>query len=873
MTTPLLARFIPEARELLQVSASGLLKLERNPTDETAINEVFRAVHTIKGSSGLFDALALTRLVHAAEDLLGEVRSDALQIDSALVDMLLDSLDQVGQWIDELERRAALPADADGVAHRMAALLRQRLGSQDGAVDDAPVHAALRGADPAPDGDVSALPPGLLARLPAPACLAAFRRACEGETVHLVRYAPEPGCFFSGTDPLQAIRQVPDALALDIAAAEPWAPLEDLDPYQCNLHLALLTAAPRPEIEQAMRYELDRITIAPIRPRDLVRIEGEASDGPIWDDFRGAASGFLAAGRLDDLRKAVSALRSVAGPTLWRRQALDWLEAALSAGQPDPALLAALVAAAGSGRLDPVPAGPAPVAPAPAPQATDPRQELARSVLASQHRALEHAGYDADRLASVGTVVGNVLLSLGRDADRAAIQAAFEAAREAHSVAPLLSALSAVLAGAPLLRAEAAPALSEAPAQAFAEAAVPAAGGKEPEGRIAAKSLKVDQAKIDLLMNLIGELVVSKNALPFLAKRAEETYASREMSREIKEQYAVIDRLAQEMQGAIMQVRMLPVSEIFDRFPRLVRDLARKLGKRIDLALEGEDTAADKTIIEALGDPLLHIVRNSLDHGIEAPEERRAAGKSATARILLKARQEADSVVIEVQDNGRGIDPARIRSAAITKGVIGQEEADRLSDQEAINLIYRPGFSTAPEVSDLSGRGVGMDVVLTTVEKLGGQVTVSSRLGEGTTTRLALPLSMAVTRIMIVEAAGSLYGVPMDMIVETVRVPRERIRMIKKAETFVLRETIIPLSRLSRLLHLPEQPRGEADAAVLVCHVNGRRAGLIIDNFREGMDVILKPLEGVLTGIGGYAGTTLLGDGRVLLVLDLRELL
>ncbi len=232
----------------------------------------------------------------------------------------------------------------------------------------------------------------------------------------------------------------------------------------------------------------------------------------------------------------------------------------------------------------------------------------------------------------------------------------------------MLSALSAVLDGAPLQRVEAAPAPAEALPQGFAEdaASVPVAG-KEPEGRLAAKSLKVDQAKIDLLMNLIGELVVSKNALPFLAKRAEETYASREMSREIKEQYAVIDRLAQEMQGAIMQVRMLPVAEIFDRFPRLVRDLARKLGKRIDLVLEGEDTAADKTIIEALGDPLLHIVRNSLDHGIEAPEERRAAGKPATARLLLKARQEADSVVIEVQDNGRGIDPARIRAAAVAK--------------------------------------------------------------------------------------------------------------------------------------------------------------------------------------------------------------
>lgn len=883
MTNPLLARFIPEARELLQVSASGLLKLERNPTDETAINEVFRAVHTIKGSSGLFDAMALTRLVHAAEDLLGEVRSDALQIDSALIDMLLDSLDQVGQWIDALERRAALPADADGVAHRMATQLRQRLGSQDDA--GAPAADTRQEADPAPAGAVATVPPALLARLPAAACLDAFRRACGGQAVHLVRYAPEPGCFFNGTDPLLTIQQVPDALALDIAATEPWGPLEDLDPYQCNLHFALLSTAPRPEIEQALRYELDQVTIAAVRPRDLVRIDGAASDGPIWDDFREAASGFLAAGRHDDLRKAVGALRSVAGPMLWRRQALDWLDAALSAGSPDAGLVAALVAAAGSGRLDPAPALPAPAAPAPEPtpkpaaQAADPRQDLARSVLASQHRILERTGYDAERLASVGTVVGNVLLSLGRDADRAAVQAALAEARASRSVAPVLDALSAVLAGAPLQRAEAAPDLAGTLPQTFAEEAAPvaAAAGKEPEGRIAAKSLKVDQAKIDLLMNLIGELVVSKNALPFLAKRAEETYASREMSREIKEQYAVIDRLAQEMQGAIMQVRMLPVAEIFDRFPRLVRDLARKLGKRIDLVLEGEDTAADKTIVEALGDPLLHIVRNSLDHGIETPDERRAAGKSATARILLKACQEADSVVIEVQDNGRGIDPARIRSAAVAKGVVGQEEADRLSAQEAINLIYRPGFSTAAEISDLSGRGVGMDVVLTTVEKLGGQVSVSSRLGEGTATRLALPLSMAVTRIMIVEAAGSLYGVPMDMIVETVRVPRARIRRIKKAETFVLRETIIPLLQLSRLLHLPEQQQqqsqGEDDAAVLVCHVSGRRVGLIIDNFREGMDVILKPLEGVLAGIGGYAGTTLLGDGRVLLVLDLRELL
>jgi two-component system chemotaxis sensor kinase CheA len=256
------------------------------------------------------------------------------------------------------------------------------------------------------------------------------------------------------------------------------------------------------------------------------------------------------------------------------------------------------------------------------------------------------------------------------------------------------------------------------------------------------------------------------------------------------------------------------------------------------------------------------------------PEIRVASGKPAKAKITLKAYQEADCVVIEVGDDGRGIDPVSIRAAAVGKGVIDQAQADRLCDQEAINLIFRPGFSTAAEISDLSGRGVGMDVVRTTVEKLGGRVTVSSKVGEGSQTRLELPLSMAVTRVMIVEAAGGLYGVPMDLIVETVRISTERIHKIKQAEAFVLREKLIPLVRMDVLLGCPARPRADDDAeAVLVCRIEGRHVGLVIDDFRVGVDVVLKPLEGIVARLRGFSGTTLLGDGRVLLVLDLKELL
>lgn len=372
-------------------------------------------------------------------------------------------------------------------------------------------------------------------------------------------------------------------------------------------------------------------------------------------------------------------------------------------------------------------------------------------------------------------------------------------------------------------------------------------------------------------MNLVGELIVAKNALPFLATRADRVFGSRELSREIKDQYGVIDRIAQEMQGAVMSIRMLPVSEMFKRFPRLVRDISRKLGKQVDLVLEGEQTEADKTVIEALADPMVHILRNSLDHGIETPEGRRAAGKPETARLVIRAAQEGDSVVIEIRDDGCGIDPVKIRAAAVKKGLIDTAKADALSDAEAVQLVFYPGFSTAAVVSDLSGRGVGMDAVRSTVEGFGGSVTLTSAVGKGTRVALKLPLTMAVTRVMTVEVAGQLYGVPMDQVAETVRIPRDRIRRIKNSEAFMLREALVPIVRLRAKLALPRRDHDEE--AILVVRIAGAPIGLLIDAFHAGMEVILKPLTGILQNAPGYAGTAVLGDGKVLLVLNLKELI
>lgn len=362
-----------------------------------------------------------------------------------------------------------------------------------------------------------------------------------------------------------------------------------------------------------------------------------------------------------------------------------------------------------------------------------------------------------------------------------------------------------------------------------------------------------------------------------------EKAASGDLERELKERFDVISRIAQDMQDADRQVQMLPMAQIFQRFPRLVRDLSRRQDKQVELVQEGEHTEADKTVIEVLGEPLTHMVRNSIDHGIELPAARQAAGKPAQGTIRLAARQEGEHVIVEVEDDGGGLDPDALRRKAVDKVLISQAEADRLTDQESLQLIFIAGFSTRDAVSDLSGRGVGMDVVRSTVNRYGGSVSVASEQGRGTRLRLVMPLTMAVSYVMGVEVAGQLFGVPMESVVETVQLPESAVRQVKQEEAVVLRDEVIPLRRLDQLLML-DASGGDSRARVNATYDNAQvtvlvvrqpegPVGLVVDDFQEGLDVIVKPMAGTLASIPAYSGTALLGDGRVLLVLNLRELL
>lgn len=896
---PLVQQFILEARDFLQNIGEKLLELESNPHSVELMAELFRLVHTLKGNSGLIEAPEMSRVLHAAEDLLDAVRDGRVAYSQLLADRLLDAADFVGVLLDEIEANGAIDARRAGPAAELAQSLRALIMAE--AEGDKTSGAARAEAPTVDPANRSAAEIGqILAAIPETVRIYAYRASAAGAPLFWVDYRPEEECFFKGEDPFHVVRQVPHTIWSRVVPRAPWPRLSDFDCFRCQLDFHLLAAAGRDELDDIFRYTPEQVRIWPVAPLSLVVPEGHPSDGPVRGDFVAEALGLLEAGDLDGLKGAARALLELSGPELWIASALRWLLVILEVTPDERGVLRQLIESFNTctppdwiGELTAVEPSAKSIA------AALPTTSLREVCLSAEDRnrldailevqaeilALpDTADWLPGRLRAVAGTLSACRAVLGKSTDEVA--EALARALADRSSRPLRQWLAAYRDGLASKRSD-----TEKTSEAFADPipvgpssptvghhAAPASDdsgfGRRADDTPTAKVLKVDQAKVDRLMELIGEMVVAKNSLPYLANRAENQYGVRELAREIKAQYAVINRIAEEMQDAIMQVRMLPVSFVFQRFPRLVRDVSRKLGKEVDLFLEGEDTEADKNIIEALADPLIHIIRNSLDHGLEPPQVRETLGKPRAGRLLIRAAQESDRVVIEVSDDGRGIDPALIKRKAYEKGIIDEDTLERITDQEAIQLVFVPGFSTAEVVSDLSGRGVGMDVVRSAVEKVGGTVQLMSEVGRGTTLRLSLPLSMAVTNVIVIESDRQVFGVPMEDVIETVRVPRADIRMIKHQKTTVLRGRIVPLMALNDLLAMAAEPltNGDDEFAALVVRVAGEPVGLLVDGFREVVDVILKPLPGDLARLSCYAGTALLGDGSVLMVLNPKEL-
>lgn len=653
----LLQHFIVEAHELIQQVTDDLLALERNPQAIAPMDSAFRAVHTLKGSVGLFDFAPMGIALHAAEDLLGALKEKRAGIDSHVIDSLLACIGQSERWVAVIEQTGQLPPDAAEEGYRLARALRSQLDEDPAQAADAVSQADLGWIDE------------LMVQGRDPAALRAQDRPLVA-----IRYTPRPDCFFAGDDPMALLRSVPDLVVVRLSAREPWPPAAEIDPFSCNLRIEALSSAELARVKAVFRFVPDQVSI--------------------------------------------------------------------------------------------------------------------------------------------------------------------------HEVA--------------------------ATAQEHASVMALATGGA---GAAGARMLRVDASRIDRLADLVGEMVIAKNALAHLARRFEDGLDRKHVSQGLLTSQAAIERLVAELHGAVTDVRMMPMRDTFRRFPRAVRDLAGQLDRAVDFSMVGEEVEADKAVVERLFEPLLHILRNAVGHGAEPERLRLEAGKPAKTRIVLRAYRDGDRVRVEVEDDGRGIDPAAIREAARKRGIAPADNLDRLSDADIIDLIFAPGFSTASEVTDLSGRGVGMDAVRSAVERLGGQASVRSRPGYGTTIRLSLPLTIAMTKVMAVRLGCELYGIPLDGILETAFVPASRVLRVRDAEAFVWRDRTLPLVRLADLLGVQPLRDDSQRLKVVVMAAGDDLVGVAVDGFAERMDVLMRPMTGILAGMPGVVGTTLLGDGSVLMILDIPDLI
>ena len=884
--------FIIEAKEHLESIEPNLLELEKTPENLSLLNEIFRPMHSLKGASGFLGLNKINVLAHRAENILDELRKGTMTVTSEIMDVILSATDALRTMIDNLET-----------------------GIGEGDVDTAPIIATIdeimAGGGPAaaPKAAPTEVAPAnkesaASAQAASASSLPVFESAADwvaslaplpdyaltsfGET-HLKDFVDEArellGQLNSG---LLKLEDVPD---------DPGELVNDLFRYFHNLkgnsgivgynELNKLTHEAETLLNNVRKGEMNISN----NLVDLLLITVDALDALVngVDISGGKVNPLDMSGLVEKLENAAS------GMGIEMPFALPGEEHAASADG------ASAAAEAEKGSSEDVAVF----------------NDTIRQQRETIEEALDKLGQDAsqkdyiDALYRALSTVQNSCSYMGFEEAKnyAGITAGLvdkarstdmdfslmvdlsrqEAAIVFELVDKAVEQMASAAAAVPAPEAPAAAPQAEAPAESAkpesdpAAAAAPAAksaapaaaaSAKKDEGSKTSSTIRVDHEKLDHLMNLIGELIINRNRYTMLARQLEDStnVDLSEVAQVLSETTYAMARISDDLQDTIMKVRMVPVSTVFSRFPRLVRDLSRKSGKDVELIMEGEETELDKSVVEVIGDPLVHLMRNSMDHGIEPEEARIAAGKPAKGKVFLRAYHRGNSVAIEVEDDGKGIDPEVMRGVAVKKGMMTMEEAKALDDREAIELIFAPGFSGAEKVTDISGRGVGMDVVRTNIKNLKGSVSISTEVGKGTRFTLSLPLTLAIIDALMINLSGELYAIPLDAVSETVKLEASRLTDVKGRKAVTLRGEVLGIMDLAGLLDLPSNMENQEMLPVVVIHDNDRRLGLVVDSLLERQEIVIKPLGEYLGDVPGISGATILGDGGVILILDPHEI-
>jgi two-component system chemotaxis sensor kinase CheA len=748
--------FLDEANEQMELLEQDILQLEQEPSQEL-LQEIFRAAHTLKGSSRAMGFSAMGELTHAMEDVFDKLRRDELTVHGELINALFTGLDTLKAMKDEIAESGASSLDTTEQTARLRAVLSSQTPEETQSLD-VPALSAAPAETPAAD---------FATLLSDTARMAVQDARANGFAVLGMKVKVAADCMMKSVRALMVLQALEQSGS--ILATTPDEDGLENEAFETEFEIVLATQA-----------------------------ESEA--------IRAVAAG-------------VSEIREV-----------------LVAPWPDAAAEIMLdTAPAPVAETEPTPAAPEP---APAPPAQDERKE--------------------------------------------------DAGPEARGKAP--------------------------------DEVQKMAAEKKAAAQPATQTVRVDVTRLDKLLNLVGELVIDRTRIAQLGGQFEQQYAASPLIESLNETANHIGRITDELQEEIMKARMLPIDNVFNRFPRMIRDLAQKLGKEINFIVEGKETELDRSVIEVIGDPLIHMLRNSVDHGVEMPDDREAAGKPRVGTVWLRARHEENHIVIEIQDDGKGMDPEKLRANAVKKGLMTQEAANRLTDKEAIHLIFASGFSTAQTVSDISGRGVGMDIVKSNLQRLGAIIDIDSKIGVCSTFTVKLPLTLAIIQGLLVTVRGCVYALPLASVVETIKVAEESVHIVNHREVILQRGKTLPIVRLRDVFYLnaattPAEralARRDADDAsgdgrkarreplldaqdasdggaasavvaakaekhkqlyLVVVGLADKQIGLVVDALIGEQEVVIKTLGKFIGDIKGISGATILGDGRVALIVDVNGLI
>ena len=923
----LFSDFIVEAKEHLETIEPNLLELEKNPANLGLLNEIFRPMHSLKGASGFLGLNAINGLAHKAENILDELRKGKIAATAEIMDMILSATDALRTMIDSLES-AGTEGDVDTgpiIVHIEALLAGTAMPQASAAPCPAPDDASPAEPGPAaepesmvgeagegrgfymPELTESGPPYGLqaigeghltdfleeareiIANLNASLLELEKDPTVTGELVNdifryfhnlkgnsgIIGHKELNGLTHEAETLLNKVRKgemsvtrpMIDLLLSTVDMMESLTNRIDSKTNQATpLDIVFLveklrqaaetgdvTPTPRPAALKAEAAPAKEQACSPAAAQDS---DMDPEDVDIFmatvtqqfENIHYALNGLEKEPEnkdlIDGLFRSLDSLRNSAGYMgfsdlkLYAERTAGMVDQARKSGLSFDLMLDIL------------------------------RQEC--SILEDMvHKVLEGLPRSAAQPAADGSALE----------ERPATESASPA--PAPEPEPVPEAVSPP-AAKPEAKPQPAPvkaAAQPAPAPAAAPQAGPAPAAQAPAAQGAAKvssTIRVDHEKLDHLMNLIGELIINRNRYSLLARSLEEGKIKvQDIAQQLTETTYAMARISDDLQDTIMKVRMVPVSSVFSRFPRLVRDLSRKSGKEVELITEGEETELDKSVVEVIGDPLVHLIRNSVDHGLEPEDKRLAAGKPSTGRVWLRAYHRGNSVAIEVEDDGKGIDPATMREVAVRKGVISAEEAKVLDDRDAMELIFMPGFSSAEKITDISGRGVGMDVVRTNIKNLKGTVSVTSEVGKGSKFTLTLPLTLAIIDALMVMVGNQTYAIPLDAVSETTKLEVKRMTEVNKRKAVTLRGEVLGIIELREVLDIaPDNDGPKEIASVVILHDNERRLGVVVDKLLERQEIVIKPLGTYLSefDMRGISGATIMGDGSVVLILDPHEI-